>query len=738
MKLDLPGQIYNEVLQEIQKIINEFQSEKYEELDTEPKEQALFNLEKIKLELSSELFSLKENAEWDIFNIAFYGETNAGKSTLIETLRILLEDPKKLKERGEFDQKKQEFLKTKEALENYQSQIDKIKEKYHIKLNSIKENLDSQKIYIESIQTMLQDFETEKKRLEKLVEEKKEGSFLNKILSLFGLLNEQKSIIGLDGSIKKKSEELEHINSDYNALENTYELEKKQEICEIEKPEVQIHHLETTLSQLDQELVALSDGKIIGDGRPDFTKEVGVYHFIKSNQKFALLDLPGIEGNEELVKHNIEAAVQQAHVVFYISTRPTPPQNVNDQEGTLYKIKNHLSQHSEVYSLFNKRINNPHQIISGLIDEDEKESLIEHESVMKQALGRYYSGNKVISAYPAFLAVGKSHKESFNKSLAKFLGANYSTEKLLEISGLLEFSSWISSSLIKENRNKIVKSNYKKVCNRLEKTGESIRQIKDDIENLSQKVEKTGHGTIKQLDGVCDEFKNEINNVINREVEKIKVDFRKKIYEEIDLGISSSEFNEKYNELLEEKGNQLTDSLKSSFDSLKEKTEKKFNEIIQKHQRYEKELLELFIENTNFQFNNFDRIDSSEKSNIGKVLLSVFGILIAAEFGLPALVLAVVAAIFNIYKNLKLDSKKRMAHQKKVANEGIDKMCDEIITHVEDSLKSGIQNFEDSVENIKQEINKLHGNLKTMIYVLKQANEKVENIQKTIERKEVI
>lgn len=35
---------------------------------------------------------LRELAEWDTFTIAFYGETNAGKSTLIETLRILLGD----------------------------------------------------------------------------------------------------------------------------------------------------------------------------------------------------------------------------------------------------------------------------------------------------------------------------------------------------------------------------------------------------------------------------------------------------------------------------------------------------------------------------------------------------------------------------------------------------------------------------------------------------------------------
>lgn len=39
-----------------------------------------------------ELKLLEENAEWDRFTIAFFGETNAGKSTIIESLRILFNE----------------------------------------------------------------------------------------------------------------------------------------------------------------------------------------------------------------------------------------------------------------------------------------------------------------------------------------------------------------------------------------------------------------------------------------------------------------------------------------------------------------------------------------------------------------------------------------------------------------------------------------------------------------------
>ena len=43
-------------------------------------------------QFDGELGMLQEHAEWDKFTIAFFGETNAGKSTIIESLRILFDE----------------------------------------------------------------------------------------------------------------------------------------------------------------------------------------------------------------------------------------------------------------------------------------------------------------------------------------------------------------------------------------------------------------------------------------------------------------------------------------------------------------------------------------------------------------------------------------------------------------------------------------------------------------------
>ncbi len=52
-------------------------------------------LGEMKSRFDGEISYLEEHAEWDNFTIAFFGETNAGKSTIIESLRILFEEKKR-------------------------------------------------------------------------------------------------------------------------------------------------------------------------------------------------------------------------------------------------------------------------------------------------------------------------------------------------------------------------------------------------------------------------------------------------------------------------------------------------------------------------------------------------------------------------------------------------------------------------------------------------------------------
>ncbi|EMH37111.1 hypothetical protein HMPREF1427_01160 [Helicobacter pylori GAM83Bi] len=61
-----------------------------------------FNQEALEVFQKLELESLKNNEEWENFTIAFYGETGAGKSTLIECLRMFFKEQSKVDQQERF------------------------------------------------------------------------------------------------------------------------------------------------------------------------------------------------------------------------------------------------------------------------------------------------------------------------------------------------------------------------------------------------------------------------------------------------------------------------------------------------------------------------------------------------------------------------------------------------------------------------------------------------------------
>ncbi len=65
-------------------------------------QEALEVFQKLEFESLKELESLKKNEEWENFTIAFYGETNAGKSTLIECLRLFFKERSKMDQQERF------------------------------------------------------------------------------------------------------------------------------------------------------------------------------------------------------------------------------------------------------------------------------------------------------------------------------------------------------------------------------------------------------------------------------------------------------------------------------------------------------------------------------------------------------------------------------------------------------------------------------------------------------------
>jgi hypothetical protein len=77
-------------------------------------------LRNIQTSFDGELDLLEQHAEWDKFTMAFFGETNAGKSTVIESLRILFKEESR---QQLLEQNAQDLTKYEQALTSHVNQV---------------------------------------------------------------------------------------------------------------------------------------------------------------------------------------------------------------------------------------------------------------------------------------------------------------------------------------------------------------------------------------------------------------------------------------------------------------------------------------------------------------------------------------------------------------------------------------------------------------------------------------
>ena len=304
-------------------------------------ENANANLDKVINEIRAELKTLQRVGEFDTYTIAFYGETNAGKSTLIEALRLYFNESSKKMEQEHFD---------------------KIWAEFSAKNLLISQNLARIKEQIVQIQKEISQKES--------VIQEKQGFFVN-FLAFFNPNSPKRTL-------KRLKESLKITQND--EIKNTKYREK------------------LFNSKLIKELFETNDGAIIGYGVQDFTKETKIFHFENYGENFDILDMPGIEGDENKVINEISDATKKAHCVFYVAKKS------KIEEGALEKIKSHLNAQTEVYVVFNKPTPSPENLQESLI-KDKKGGLKDLDDLLCKSLNEHYGGIKNISAFAAFLAL---------------------------------------------------------------------------------------------------------------------------------------------------------------------------------------------------------------------------------------------------------------------------------------------------------------------------------------------
>ena len=267
------------------------------------------------------------------------------------------------------------------------------------------------------------------------------------------------------------------------------------------------------------------DGLIVGDGRQDFTKDYQEYKMSIAGKPFTLIDVPGIEGNEDDFRDIIKEALHKAHCVFYVQKDQKP------DSATAEKIKSYLGDWVSVYSIMNVRGD-----VSFYDEEEERETLLtsgvlKNEKLIKEAfqniLGDVYKGNISLQALLAMCA-----KASFSN---KREDLQRNQEKLIKYFGnadeVLRFSQFHTIRQLVEEKassftDEIAEANKQKRISLARRSASSMENALSsgdiDTSDIEQKL-KDFKRDVKQILGSAQtNLEQKIPGIIRTKLTKLK------------------------------------------------------------------------------------------------------------------------------------------------------------------------------------------------------------------------
>lgn len=479
----------------------------------------------------------------------------------------------------------------------------------------------------------------------------------------------------------------------------------------------------------------MQDGAIIGDGRSDFTLKTRSYSFQYNHQNFILLDVPGIEGNEKKVKQQISDATKKAHAIFYVTKKPTPPQKGEEgKEGTIEKIQKQLDSQTEVWTIFNKPINNPRAFKDGLIDENEKESLKILNKEMKNILGKHYMGYKAVSAQMAFYGLSQAliPESDFYKNKQKFLEVFKEEEWLLYKSRFQQLGEFITEALLKNSRAKIIESNCNKALKVVEQLQKAIEiTIEKRIDPMIKEAQEHQQEARYNLDRSTKKFISNLTNSAFYEIDQFKSDLREKMYAHINKNIEDEECKEIFKNELIQGIEELRKNIKWRFKECAERFDGEIKEAIKQLEYRIKDSLAM-LEHISIDrgFNlNFDTDSGIDGFALGASIggLGLLGIFNAWNpMGWFALTAGIITGLVGIARSVWswFSSDYKKSQQKKEVDKNLDEVCEKIAEDVKSRLESRKKDIREKIEKLKANLRPVD-NYERMKRQLEEAHEKL-------------
>lgn len=722
MELDgrSPERIYAYVTDGVRDVIRALETQAEDTEDAAVRNEIIASLNLMQDQVAVKQEELRASADWKDFTVALYGETNAGKSIIIEALRIHLGESSKLEQRCRFDKLKATQGLDDEALQETRDAIELAR------VAATEASLRGKQLDLEG-QRQLQALEQEKtRRAEQALTARANRSWSKKLIGVFRHAEEDVASKDIQARIIE--------------LRNHQMQERQRISAEVSCAEAALASAEDALVLRMREMPRLlehADGGIIGDGRPDFTRVTHRYSFNIVGVPFVLLDVPGIEGGEESVKAHIEKAVQTAHAVFYVTGKAARPQHGDKEEGTLEKIKRHLGPQTEVWAIFNKRVTAPMPLRkAGSLFAHDADGMADLEQGLRETLGPNYRGVLPVSAYPAFLAVAdrlppaaalagtQQGGQDRKAARAKFL-SEFDPATILDRSGLAALANHLASMAIDAPR-KIQQSNVYKANKSLQQFQVELNHHAATMESYAKKVTAETTTIRGQVDTAAWKLGSSLRSDAGDALRALETGVRQEVYALIEVGISNERLKSELQSSLKRHVSDMRPEVDNRFKTSVTEFQSAVTKAAERFQKHLKDLGEIAgAQMREFSVPSFNldlRVDNGINivglvaTAVGAIVLALTGPAgwVVISLGAVGLILSLAKALWSL-----VDDDFRKSQQRKAVDENLFKVVASLKKNLEDSEKDVVGKVESASTEAKKRLGGPQKNAKLQAVILR-------------------
>ncbi|MEB8089657.1 MULTISPECIES: GTPase [Staphylococcus] len=467
------------------------------------------------------------------------------------------------------------------------------------------------------------------------------------------------------------------------------------------------------------------DGSTIGDGRKDYTKNLTFNTYKDVN----LIDLPGMEGNEEKYIEEIKKGINKAHIVFYVS-----PSSKEPEEKSLIKIKKYLKDQANIYSIVNVRRPLNSRTRDTLMDENINIVVKRTNEKFKQIFGGFYKGNITMNAKLGYISRSVNKNKEIQDDRKKFIKTLGDIDEVYRYSNFNQIIQKINQINNKTKEKEIGISNTYKFISLNEEITSNILKSKKDLDKQISEIERN-------FDKAKNEIQNEIKDFEIRVKKTLKVEISKFQNEVKELVVKTNE------EKLKQENTEieLKNIEKRFIENFKSELENEFEELrrrILNNYTQMKDQINLNVKYTKFENSLFDVEDLMRKFtwNFNKIIKNMLDLALTIISSIPINpILAVLnVSISVVMKFFKWKNVDKVDNQKKKVLEiykDIDHKIENIEFEINKKIKSKINEFQNDIQKENSKVDLYIGNIKRISYSMSDQIAKLINIKSNVSRK---